>query len=209
MFPMNSDFFPVLDQRAPVARFRGDNAQELAASRDMLVPVVAMLDGETRTPVRRISQGGINRPIRVDRTLIGAEMVGVFLTGKADHARVLSGDEKSAALLARNLLDQCVGSEVEWANAVSEVVGLSSPFPRALRRRHRLREDPCLGVLAIARRGDAPPHPAPRGDQRSQSRCDAQGGRGAARDALAGRRGWAACGPPRGRDGAPGEGNEG
>jgi len=128
IFPMNSDFFPVLDQRAPAARFRGDNAHELAASREGLVPVVAMLDGETRTPVGRIAKGGINRPVRVDRALIGAEMIGVFLTGKADLSRGLGADQRAAALLARNLLEQCAGSESEWGNAVSEVVSLSAPF---------------------------------------------------------------------------------
>ena len=128
IFPMNSDFFPILDQRAPAARFRGDNSHELAASRDSLVPVVPMLDGETRTPVRRIAKVGINQPVRVDRALVGAEMIGVFLTGKADLSRVLGHDQRAAALLARNLLEQCAGSESEWGSAVSEVVSLSAPF---------------------------------------------------------------------------------
>jgi spermidine synthase len=127
-FPMNSDFFPILDQRAPLARYRGDSAQELTASRDSLVPVAAMLDEETRTPVRRIAIGGLNRPIRVDRALIGSEMIGAFLTGNASLTRVLSGDERAAALLAQSLMERCEGSEAEWTNAISEVVGLSAPF---------------------------------------------------------------------------------
>jgi spermidine synthase len=128
-FPMNSDFFPILDQRAPLARFRGDSsAAELGASRDALVPVAAMLDEETRTSVRRIAGEGINRPLRVDRAQIGAEMIGTFLTGNGSHTRLLTAGEKTAALVAHGLLDGCEGSEPEWVNALSEVVGLSSPF---------------------------------------------------------------------------------
>src|SRR4029079_2467160 len=52
--PANSDFFPVLAQNAPRARFRGDSAKDLRTSRDDLVPVVQMLDEETRTPLDRI-----------------------------------------------------------------------------------------------------------------------------------------------------------
>ena len=128
-FPMNSDFFPILDQRAPLARYRGDNsAAELGASRDALVPVAAMLDEETRTSVRRIAGGGINRPLRIDRAQVGAEMIGAFLTGNVSYTRMLTVDDKAGALLAHGLLDRCEGSEAEWVNAISQVVGLSSPF---------------------------------------------------------------------------------
>src|SRR6185436_15836401 len=44
--PANSDYFPVLDQRAPRSRFRGDQVFELREMRDALDPVLALLDGE-------------------------------------------------------------------------------------------------------------------------------------------------------------------
>ena len=55
-------------------------------------------------------------------------MIGAFLTGNVSYTRMLTVDDKAGALLAHGLLDRCEGSEAEWVNAISQVVGLSSPF---------------------------------------------------------------------------------
>jgi SAM-dependent methyltransferase len=127
-FAMNSDYFPILDQNAPRARFRGDTASEVVAAREEPVPVLAILDTEVRMPLSRISTGTINRPARVDSALAGAEMIGVFLEGRSDRARTLSPQARTDALLARSLLDSCAGSEREWVAALGRVVGMSAPF---------------------------------------------------------------------------------
>jgi len=127
-YPANSDYFPVLDQNASRARYRGDSAKDLRTSREHLVPVLALLDGETRTPLERLSSTGINRPQRVFQSLAGAEAIGIFLTGRADGARVLLPEDRAAALLANTMLARCAGAEAEWADAVSTIVGLSSPY---------------------------------------------------------------------------------
>ena len=128
--PANSDFFPVLDQNAPRARFRGDSAKDLRTSRDGLVPVVQMLDEESRTPLDRISSAGVNRPIRILQTLAGAESIGVFLTGKTDGARVLLNEDRATSMLGHALLGQCAGAEAEWVNSVTDIVGFSTPYLR-------------------------------------------------------------------------------
>ena len=127
-FPPNSDYFPVLDQNAPLARFRGDTAAEMRTSRGSLVPVLAMLEGETRTPLSRLARGDPNRPRRIDDALAGAEAIGIFLTGRADDARLLPTEDRSLALLGYRLLDACRGGEAQWVDAVARVVALSSPF---------------------------------------------------------------------------------
>ncbi|HEY4999308.1 MAG TPA: hypothetical protein VII36_09200, partial [Usitatibacter sp.] len=109
-FPANSDFFPILDQRAPRSRFRGETAEELGLIREGLVPVLGLLDGDWPTPLARIQSGGRNRPQRLDRALVGAEAVGVMLGGAADQARVLAPGQLDAALLAHALLDNCTGA---------------------------------------------------------------------------------------------------
>jgi hypothetical protein len=127
-YPPNSDFFPILDQRAPRARYKAENSEELPRVRDGLVPVLALLDGEWPTPLARIQNLSRNLPARVDTVLVGAEAIGVFLTGAADGARSLSPQNRAAALLAHGYLDNCAGAAAAWLDALTEVARLSTPY---------------------------------------------------------------------------------
>jgi hypothetical protein len=127
-FPANSDFFPIIDQRAPRSRFRSETAEELPRIRDGLVPVLALLDGDWPTPLARIQTAGQNRPQRVDRALAGAESIGVMLSGAADQARALSPAQRNAAIMSHALLDNCAGAAEPWLDAVTEVTQSSIPY---------------------------------------------------------------------------------
>ncbi len=127
-FPPNSDFFPILDQRAPRSRFRAETSEELGLMRSELVPVLALLDGDWPTPLSRVQSGGINRPQRVDRTLVGAEAIGVMLTGAADSARALSPAQADASLLTHALLDNCAGAGGPFVDALTEVAQAAMPY---------------------------------------------------------------------------------
>ncbi len=127
-FPANSDYFPVLDQNAPRARFKGESARELHAARDSLVSPLALIDGETRTPRARLARAGANWPERIDDTTVGAEAIGVFLSGDVSATRMLPPDGKTAALLAHGLLGGCVGAQLEWIEALGKVTTLASPY---------------------------------------------------------------------------------
>jgi hypothetical protein len=127
-FPANSDFFPVIDQRAPKSRFKNESAEDLRRMRDALTPFLAMLDIESRTPLARVQAAGLNRPVRIERAVTGAEAIGVFLGGAAEHARTPSPELRRSALMARGLLDNCAGSKDPWIEALSDVVRASSPF---------------------------------------------------------------------------------
>ena len=127
-FPANSDYFPVLDQRAARSRFKNESAEELRRLRDAEVPLLALIDGESRTPLARIHEAGTNRPVRVDRALEGAEAIGVFLGGPASQARSLDAPARSAALVARALLDNCAGAETQWLEALESLARLASPY---------------------------------------------------------------------------------
>jgi predicted membrane-bound spermidine synthase len=127
-FPANSDFFPILDQRAPRSRFRAETAEELPLIREGLVPVLALLDGDWPTPLSRVQAGGRNRPQRVDRTLVGAEAIGVMMSGSADSSRVLSAVQMNAALLAHALMDNCAGATAQWVDALTEVALAAMPY---------------------------------------------------------------------------------
>jgi hypothetical protein len=64
----------------------------------------------------------------VDAVLVGAEAIGVFLTGASDRARSLSLQNRAAALLAHGYLDNCAGAATEWLDALTEVVRVSTPY---------------------------------------------------------------------------------
>jgi spermidine synthase len=127
-FPLNSDFFPIVDQQAPRSRFMLQTAIELSQIRDGLVPVLALLDGEWPTPLERLSSAGRNRPPLRKSALTGAEIAAVFLSGAADRSSLLTPYQRTSALLARGLLGDCGGGRQEWLDAMTEIVGVSSPY---------------------------------------------------------------------------------
>ena len=127
-FPANSDYFPVLDQNAPRARFKGESALELHGARDALVSPLALMDGEARTPLARLTRAGVNHPRRIDQATVGAEAIGVLLSGNAAGARFLPPDASSTALLAHGLLERCAGAQLEWVEALGKVLALASPY---------------------------------------------------------------------------------
>jgi len=154
-YPVNSDYFPILDQHAPRARFRGDSAQELRAIRESLVPVMALLDEEARTPLARVRRPG-HQPHHVLQALAGAEAIGVFLGGASDRARALGGDDLAAALVGHGLLGGCAEAQAAWVGAVTRVAGLATPY---LERAdvavlfERIRASRCWPSLGEAARG--------------------------------------------------------
>jgi predicted membrane-bound spermidine synthase len=126
-FPTNSDYFPVLDQHAPRARFRGDTAQDLRLSREHLVPVLAMLDEDVRIPVSRVRTAGEHPAANVARARVATEAIGVLLTGQSDAAQVLPAADQAAALLAHGLLGDCASSQTQFANALNQVMNTALP----------------------------------------------------------------------------------
>src|SRR5258708_23916345 len=127
-FPANSDYFPVIDQRAPRSRFKNESAEDVRRMRDALTPFLALLDTESRTPLARIQAAGKNRPVRVDRAVTGAEAIGIFLGGATEHAETLSPELRRSALMARGLLDNCTGAKDAWIEALIDVVRAASPY---------------------------------------------------------------------------------
>jgi spermidine synthase len=125
--PPNSDYYPILDQRAPRARFKNESAAGLQELRESLVPVLAVLDRDTRPPVARVQALGLSRPAFTDDVHAAAEALGIALTGAAGEARVLSPRGRSMSLLARRLADDCTGVQAQWLEAVAEVARFAVP----------------------------------------------------------------------------------
>jgi predicted membrane-bound spermidine synthase len=153
--PANSDYFPVLDQQAPRARFRRDTATALTGIRRDVAPVMALFDEDYRTALQHLGAAGLNRPPGFDRALAGAEAIGIVLTGEARRAKAVAEPTRRAALVAGGLLGDCSRASADWVDAVSEVARASVPFLQASDSeplfRH-VRESPCWRSLDGAQR---------------------------------------------------------
>jgi spermidine synthase len=125
--PANSDYFPILDQRAPRARFRGDTVFELREMRDALEPVLALLDGEVRMPRERASADGRTQPPAVARAATALEALAIAQGAAPGPAKRLSPVVRNNALAAHALAGGCERSQILWLQAVAEVVRESSP----------------------------------------------------------------------------------
>jgi spermidine synthase len=155
--PANSDYHPLLDQRAPRARFRKDNVFQLRAMRDSLEPALAMLDGEERTPRSRVAAGTQPQTPRVARAAAALEALRIFSGASADGlATATQGSASLHAVAARGLLASCKGEQATLLGAVTELAAASSPFLPADEVDvvfNRVRLSPCWGDLdEIARR---------------------------------------------------------
>jgi hypothetical protein len=129
--PANSDYFPVLDQNAPRARFRGDQVFELREMRDALEPVLPLLDAESRTPLARLDAGGRTQPPHVARGLAAREAIAIVEGGAADAALHLGPGARGSALALRAFNTGCEGSQQLWLQALGEVVRAASPHLEA------------------------------------------------------------------------------
>jgi spermidine synthase len=125
--PPNSDYYPILDQRAPRARFKHEVAVAFPDMRDAPVPVLTVLDRDTRPPLSRIQHIGHNRHVYVDQTLAAAEALGVAMEGATSDARVLSLRARQISLLVRRLSDDCANERNQWLEAVTETALFAIP----------------------------------------------------------------------------------
>ncbi|HET7729785.1 MAG TPA: hypothetical protein VFK48_07120 [Usitatibacter sp.] len=154
-YPANSDYFPILDQRAPKARFRNQHVHDVIRMREGIVPTLALLDGDWRTPLARIQNPGLNRPGRINSSVAGAEAIGIALSGEAERSRILMPADRSAAMLAHSLMPDCRGARAEWLQAVTAVSVIAIPSLDAAAVQpffDRMRASPCARSLDAASR---------------------------------------------------------
>ena len=166
--PPNSDYYPILDQRAPRARFKHETAIGLPDIRVAHVPVLSILDRDTRQSVASLKDVGLSRPAHVDQGLAAAEALGIAHSGTANEARVLSPRGRSVALLARRLADDCPGAQ-PMARSGDRGCRVRHALAGRARRRAVPRAHACVAMRPLARRGGPAPAGFPR--QRERARC--------------------------------------
>ena len=127
-YPPNSDYFPILDQQAPRARFREQDLHGMRQLRDGLPPVLPLLAGAIRTPVARLRGVGVNHPERIDDLGLASEAMDVALNGEPDRAADLPPQTRDAALVVNRGLSGCHGGGAAWTDALTIVASASLPF---------------------------------------------------------------------------------
>ena len=95
--------------------------------RDALEPVLALLDGESRTPPERLKTVGRSQPPRIARATAGLEALAVMQGASAGTAKGLPDARRANAIAAHALAANCRGSETLWVNAVTDVVHTAAP----------------------------------------------------------------------------------
>lgn len=122
--PANSDYFPILDQRAGRARFSNATATDLFAMRQELVPVLEILD----TPVRtRLDAGRRAQPVKFTRleSAINAAALLAAARGAGNPPAGIARDATEAAMLVRTLAADCGGVPALWLEKLGTLVKLS------------------------------------------------------------------------------------
>ena len=130
-YPANSDFFPILDQRAPRARYRGENATDFANLRNDLSSVLPLLEGETRFAAKDLPRESGNRLPALDNAMVGAEAIEAAVGGDTSRLQRLPARARTTALLVHAMLDNCRGASKEFVGAVAYLARLTVPYLRA------------------------------------------------------------------------------
>jgi spermidine synthase len=124
----NSDYFPVLDQRAPLSRYMGESILELAWLPLDYVPLVAMVEGDAVRASRATLVRDVSPlfPLRSYGDL-AAEAAGLFLEGRVSVPGGLDASSRATFLLAHAGLQQCGIATGDWFAALDELFVLVVP----------------------------------------------------------------------------------
>jgi predicted membrane-bound spermidine synthase len=151
----NSDYFPVLEQRAPLARFMNEDIAEMTWLPMQYVPAVPVRETDLRvTRAALRDRLGSRHPLR-PYAEIAAEALGLFLEGSAARTPDVSADSRASFRLAHEGLRNCTIDREEWFRATDEVLRLT--ISRLAREEGELafsaiERSPCASKLTAAQR---------------------------------------------------------
>jgi hypothetical protein len=147
--PVNSDFFPVVDQNAGKARFLKQQSMELGELGRDFNPIVRLVDGEARlTPSQLDTRSGVVSP-PVGQGLEARRNIALLL-GQA--AQDDAADEQSWKFAgARSALADCGRMSASWVDVMAEAVRPAAallPQAELKRLEATVRSSKCIGMLS-------------------------------------------------------------
>jgi predicted membrane-bound spermidine synthase len=152
--PMNSDYFPVVDQHAAKARFLKQQSMELGDLGRDFVPIVRLFDGDARlTPAQLRQTSGVASPA-VEHGLAAHRRLGLLL-GETSDATVAPDAQAWKFAGARSALTECRRMTGAWVDVVAEALRSSAallPHAELKRFADTVRASKCLGALPARER---------------------------------------------------------
>jgi hypothetical protein len=154
--PANSDYYPVLDQRAPAARFRRDHVGELTNVRYVIAPVMTFFDRDGRMPREHLVDPGFNRPVALGLAMEAAQIVDLAMGADPRKATLVTDPARSSAILVAALANDCGVRADAWLGRRARGRRGGDPFPARQGHAALLRLRAKGAVLEIRRCRKAP-----------------------------------------------------
>jgi hypothetical protein len=129
-YPVNSDFFPVVDQNAARARFLKLSAHDIAEIPKSFVPFSSFMDGETRIRVEELASSRDSGSTRIREALAAAELTALFHTGKGSHPDRVPPTRRLQVAAIREGLDHCDLDPGLWLDSVEDLLRIVTPVLR-------------------------------------------------------------------------------
>ncbi|MCW5590821.1 MAG: hypothetical protein KIS74_01875 [Burkholderiales bacterium] len=129
-YPVNSDYFPVVDQNAAKARFLKLNAIDIADLSTTFVPFTALIDGDTRIRVDQLDHGKSVGSKRITDALVAATLVELFHTGRSAQAGRVDAVRRLELATVREGLDRCGIDPALWLDALEDILRIVTPVLR-------------------------------------------------------------------------------
>jgi predicted membrane-bound spermidine synthase len=129
-YPVNSDYFPVVDQNAAKARFLKLSAHDIATLPKAFVPFAALVDGDTRIRVAELDVTKEIGSTRITESLVAAALVDLVQAGKSAHAARVDPTRRLQAAIVREGFDRCTQDTGMWLDAVEDVLRMILPVLR-------------------------------------------------------------------------------
>jgi hypothetical protein len=116
--PINSDYFPIVDQRSAKARFLRQNSLELAGLALDPVPIVRVVDGELKPMPEELGPASGAVTPSVEQALAARKRIGYFMGSDA-----VPGSDAWKFIGARAALTDCRKMSSAWVDVVAETLG--------------------------------------------------------------------------------------
>jgi spermidine synthase len=152
--PMNSDYFPIVDQHAAKARFLKQQSMELGEMGRDFVPIVRLIDGDARVTPAQLSQTlGVASPA-VEQGIAAHRRLALML-GETSNASLPPDAQAWKFAGARSALTDCRHMTGAWVDVVAEALRSSAallPLAELKRFADAVRASKCLAALPARER---------------------------------------------------------
>ena len=149
-YPVNSDYFPVVDQNAARTRFLKLSARDVATIPKAFVPFGMLMDGDSRIRMDELDRAKEIGSTRVTEALVAAATLDYFDSGGGDHARLLDSARRLQISFVRQGIDRCGVDTGLWLDAVEDILRVVTPIlhgPEVDRMFARVEKSACYAKL--------------------------------------------------------------